>query len=196
MMEAGVAHLKFDPSKLEKLNDPARFESLQPDVMWGALGSPQPGIVVDIGAGTGLFAAKWVELAPGATVYAVDTEPTMLEWMRQNRPEVRTGAIVPVAGSEIHVPLDDGSAELVTMVNLHHELAHPEAMYCEAERLLACGGQLLVVDWAPVESPKGPPVAVRVSAERAERFVRAAGFSDVRSHAGLPYHWVVTATKR
>lgn len=191
-----MAHLKFDPKKLEKLNDPRRFDTLKPDIMWSALGGPQPRTVVDIGAGTGLFAAKWVELAPVATVYAADTEPAMLDWMRENRPQVRQGAIVPVSSSEMHVPLDDGIADLVTMVNLHHELAHPDAMYREAERLLACSGQILVVDWAPVDSPKGPPEAVRATAEQAVSFLREAGFSDVRPHSGLPYHWIITAVKR
>jgi len=33
-----MAHQKFDVSKIERLEDVARFESLDPDVMWAALG--------------------------------------------------------------------------------------------------------------------------------------------------------------
>ena len=29
-----MAHLKFNTEKLERLNDPGRFETLSPDVFW------------------------------------------------------------------------------------------------------------------------------------------------------------------
>lgn len=191
-----MAHMRFDPDKLAKLDDPGRFESLKPDVMWEALGSPVPSVIVEIGAGTGLFAAKWSELSPAAVVYAADVEPRALEWMRSHRPEVSAGRVIPVASSDLHVPLDDGMADLVTMVNLHHELAHPDVMYREAHRLLACGGRLLVADWAPVDSPKGPPAEIRVTGDTAFRHLRDARFHEVTLHGGLPYHWLVTAVKR
>lgn len=187
---------KFDPAKLEKLNDPGRFETIVPEVIWRALGSPTPRCIVDIGAGTGLFAAKWLELAPEAIVLAADVEPVMLDWMRAHRPEVAHGRIVPIASTEIHLPVDDFSADLVTMVNVHHELVHPDAMLSEAHRVLACGGQVLTVDWAPIESPKGPPLASRFTAEQVAQALACAGFSDVVIHPGLPYHWIVTAVKR
>lgn len=191
-----MAHDKFDPAQLDKLNDPGRFETMRPEVMQRALGESGPKVIVDVGAGAGLFSAKWLELWPGATVFAVDMEPRALRWIREHRPEVATGRIVPVASSEIHVPLDDGMADLVTMLNLHHELAEPDVMYREAHRLLRCGGHLLVVDWAPVESPKGPPLHVRIGGNDAVAHVTAAGFCDAEAHEGLPYHWLVTAEKR
>jgi SAM-dependent methyltransferase len=166
-----VAYQKFDPRKLERLTDEGRFETLVPEAMWTALGNPIPRTIVEIGSGPGLFAARFAAMAPGATVYAVDTEPAMLEWMRANRPEVAEGSIVPVLAEETHVPLDDGIADLVTMLNLHHELADPAATYAEAFRLLADGGQILVVDWAPVETPHGPSLSVRVTAETLAAFL-------------------------
>ena len=36
-------------------------------------------MIVEIGAGTGLFAARFARMAPGAIVYAVDLEPAMVE---------------------------------------------------------------------------------------------------------------------
>jgi hypothetical protein len=40
--EGSMAHLKFDPAKLEKLNDPGRLETLRPDTMWVAFGLQDP----------------------------------------------------------------------------------------------------------------------------------------------------------
>lgn len=190
-----MAHEKFDMRKLEKLNDPGRFETLRPLVMWEALGRPEPHVIVEIGAGTGLFAATFAGLAEGSVVYAADTEQTMIDWMRAHRPEVAAGRVLPVHSRETHVPLDDGVADLVVMINLHHELVDPAAVYVEASRLLAEGGQILVVDWAPIETPRGPSLSVRIGPADAEAFLEAAGFSDVTAHDTLPWHWLVTGSK-
>jgi SAM-dependent methyltransferase len=190
-----VGHQRFDISKLERLNDPGRFETLKTAAMWEALGSPHPQVIVEIGAGTGLFAAAFTELAPGAVVYAVDVEQVMIDWMHANRPEVEVGRIVPVRSHETSVPLDDGIADLVVMINVHHELAGPEETYREAWRLLRPGGQLLAVDWAPIETPRGPSQAVRVSAEDATALIASVGFTQIEGHGTLPWHWMVTGVR-
>lgn len=191
-----MAHQKFDISKLPKLNDTGRFDTIRPEVMWSALGITSPKVIVEIGAGTGLFAAKFAEMAPEATVYAADTEPVMLDWMRTHRPEVDSGRIVPVRSEEARVPLDDGVADAVVMINLHHELAEPDRIYSEALRLLAPHGKVLVVDWAPRETPHGPSLQVRVSAAALRRFLKDAGFDDIVVDEGaLPWHTMATAVR-
>ena len=190
-----MAHLKFDIAKLERLNDPGRFDTLKPAVMWTALGEPSPRVIVEIGAGTGLFSAAFSERAPDAVVYAADIEPTMIEWMRQHRPEVASGRVVPVLAEETRVPLPDGVADLVVMINLHHELVDPDASYAEAHRLLAPGGQLLVVDWKHEETPKGPPLSIRATKGTLERYLSAAGFSRIVAHDVLEWHELLTARR-
>ena len=191
-----MAHLKFDLAKLERLNDPARFETLVPDAMWDALGQPADArSIVEIGAGTGLFSAEFARRAQEAIVYAADLEPTMVEWMREHRPEVAEGRLVPVRAEESRVPLGDEIADVVVMINLHHELADPTASYRDAARLLVPGGRLLAVDWAPHDTPKGPPMSVRISAEDARGFLEGAGLTDVRTHDALPWHWMVTGIR-
>lgn len=190
-----MAHQKFDMTKLERLNDTGRFDTLIPEVMWNALGAPDPRAIVDIGAGTGLFAEKFAQLAPSATVYAADMAPAMVEWMHANRRDVASGRLVPLLSAETTVPLADASAQLVTMLNLHHELADPLALYAEALRLLESGGQLLVVDWAARETPKGPPLAIRATIPALQAALSAAGFVDIVSHEGLPWHSLLTARR-
>lgn len=190
-----MAHQKFDISKLERLNDTGRFDTMIPSVMWSALGSPRPRIIVDVGAGTGLFAEKFAELAPEATVYAADMAPQMVEWMSENRAGVAVGRLVPLLSTETGVPRPDAQAQLVTMLNLHHELADPVALYTEALRLLEPGGQLLVVDWAARETPKGPPLAIRATFKTLHATMESAGFTHVLQHDGLPWHTLATARR-
>ena len=192
-----MAHLKFNMDKLERLNDPGRFESLPPDTFWPALGPlPPAATIVEIGAGTGLFAAAFAERAPEATVYAADTAEAMLDWMRANRPEVTDGRVVPIKAEETYVPLADGVADAVYMINLHHELAHPEQSYAEAFRLLKPGGRVLVVDWAPRDTPKGPPPEVRVSMDALAALLHDAGFAEVAvDDTTLAWHLMATAVR-
>jgi ubiquinone/menaquinone biosynthesis C-methylase UbiE len=190
-----VAYEKFDVKKLERLNDEARFGVLQPDVMWQALGDPDPLAIVDIGAGTGLFARRFAEMASQAQVYAVDAAPVMVDWMLDNMPESLRGRLHPVLGQETTVPLTSGEADLVVMIHLHHELAEPLSSYREALRLLRPGGQILVVDWAQGDDPTGPPQHIRASADLMTRMLEDAGFEVVVTHQGLPKDSMLTARK-
>lgn len=188
---------KFDPAKLQRLNDPARLERVSPDVLWQAMGEPtHVTTIVEIGAGTGLYASEFLRRAPDAVLYASDVEAPMVEWMRENRPEVTAGRLVPLSSQEEHVPLEDSSADIVYMLNVHHELAEPSAIYAEAFRLLRPGGQALIADWAPVETSGGPPGRIRVSAQRLADYLTAAGFERPTIHEGaFETHSLVTAIR-
>ncbi len=190
-----MPHEKFDVTKIARLDDEARFAELDPDVMWAALGRPSPRVVVDIGAGTGLFARRFAHLAPSSVVYAVDTEPIMLRWIAEHEAAALEGRVRGLLAEETHVPLDDGFADLVVMINLHHELADPLATYREAARLLRPAGQLLVADWARTDGAGGPPMEIRVTSEQLVSQLGRARFEEIVVHGGLPRHNLVTARK-
>ena len=190
-----MPHEKFDLSKSDRLNDPARFELLPPGLLWEALGAPHPRTIIDIGAGTGLFACRFAELAPEADVYAVDVEPAMVRWMLEHRSLAECGHLHPLLGKETVVPLATGEADLVIMINLHHELAEPLNSYREAIRLLRIDGQLLLADWAADGEPGGPPAHVRATAEQISALLSAVGFHEIVSHPGLRRHTLLTARK-
>lgn len=190
-----MAHEKFDITKLERLNDEGRFETLIPERMLEALGEPRPRTIVEIGAGTGLFAATFADLIVGSVVHAVDTEPAMIDWMSANRAHVAAGTVVPVLSTENSVPLADCIADAVVTINVHHELADPIALYAEALRLLRAGGRMLVVDWAPGDTPHGPLLQVRATPETIVEMLGSVGFTDVTIHVGLPWHTMITARR-
>jgi SAM-dependent methyltransferase len=190
-----VPHEKFDVAKLERLNDEARFEYLDPKVLWAAANTPEARTIVEIGAGTGLFACRFAELAPKADVYAADIESVMVRWMFQHRPAALSGRLHPLLAEETKVPLPTGEADLVVMINVHHELADPKSSYCEALRLLRIGSTLLVADYSPEDTGSGPPPEVRASAEEIAEMLAEVGFCDITQHEGLSRHSLLTAHK-
>jgi SAM-dependent methyltransferase len=190
-----VPHEKFDIAKLERLNDVGRFEYLDPELMWAAAATPDARTIVEIGAGTGLFACRFADLAPEADIYAADIEPVMVRWMFQHRPAALCGRLHPILAEETKIPLPTGDADLVLMINVHHELADPRSSYCEALRLLKIGGTLLIADWLPGDTGSGPPHAVRASAEQIAEILSAVGFCEIEEHEDLLRHSLLTARK-
>ena len=179
---------KFDPSKLAKLNDPKRLKILNPEVIWTKADLRDAEVVVDIGAGTGFFALPFSKNLKAGKIYACDTSDVMIEWMKNNLPVELQGIIIPLKMEESSVPLADGIANLVYMINLHHELEDPVMILKESFRILRDGGKLIIIDWKKEETPEGPPLAIRVTEETIERQMLACDFTNIKKHAVLPYH--------
>jgi SAM-dependent methyltransferase len=186
---------KFDPRSIDKLNNPERFGRENPDVIWKELGLSAPRVLVDIGAGTGFFAVPFARKGPEITVHALDLQDEMLAWLTANLPEDVRTRVLPAKMEESAVPLPDGIADLVYMINLHHELEDRDAMMAECFRVLKSGGTVLVVDWTKGETPGGPPQEIRMEEEEISDDMKRAGFKDIRKHPVLPYHSFVTAKK-
>ena len=179
---------KFDPAKLAKLNDPKRLEILNPEVIWAKVDLRNPKVLVDIGAGTGFFALPFSRKLKAGKVYACDISEDMITWMENNLPMESRGVIIPLKMEESSVPLPDGIADLVYMINLHHELEDQVMVIKESLRLLKDGGKLMIIDWKKEETPEGPPLAIRVTDETIERQMLACAFTKIKKHAVLQYH--------
>ena len=186
---------KFDPKKLDKLNDPKRLEYLNPDLIWEKAALKDPSILIDIGAGTGFFALRFSEKMKRGKVYACDISDEMLSWMEDNLPPESKGRVIPVKMEESSVPLSDDMADLVYMINLHHELEQPQKVLREALRLLRRGGKLLIIDWKKEQTPEGPPVEIRVTKKTIESQMRRSGFANFNAYPILPYHHFLIGEK-
>lgn len=190
-----MAH-RFDPSKLDRLNDVGRLDDLVPDVMWAAFNAPDARDVIEVGAGTGMFAREFVaRMVAGGVLHAVDSEPVMLEWMSEHLPRGPENHIDVVSADALSIPLADASADIVYSISLHHELDDPAGMLAEAKRLLRPDGVIAIVDWKRDATPKGPPLEIRVGTAELVRQMVSAGFADVTAHDVLPYYDVVTGRR-
>lgn len=194
MSHAGAP--RFNPANAARLHDPMRLEKVPPALLWHLAAVPDARVIVDIGAGTGLFAAEFARLAPSAEVRAVDGSAEMLEWLREHLPPDLARRVRPVLAEVTRVPLPSAEADLVVMIALYHELGDAPAALAEAHRLLRPTGRLLVVDWKKQPTPTGPPMEHRVTAEAIAAAVSEAGFADVETdEVTLEEFSIVTATR-
>ena len=73
------------PSSIERLLRPERLETLDPFRVLSHCPLTQRDNVADIGVGTGYIAWRMAKkIGPKGTVYGVDIQPEMLEYLAQN----------------------------------------------------------------------------------------------------------------
>ncbi|HEX8481904.1 MAG TPA: metalloregulator ArsR/SmtB family transcription factor [Allosphingosinicella sp.] len=107
------------------------------------------GRLVDIGTGTG----RMLELfGPSAErALGVDRSPEMLRLARVKLAQAGLAGAELRQGDMYALPLAAGSADTVILHQVLHYAQQPGAAVAEAARLLAPGGRLLIVDFAPHE---------------------------------------------
>jgi ArsR family transcriptional regulator len=103
--------------------------------------------LVDLGTGTGRMLTL---LGPRAQhAVGLDLSRQMLNIARSNVADAGLPACELRHGDILSVGLEDGSADLVVAHQVLHYLGEPAAAVTEAARLVAPGGRLLIVDFAP-----------------------------------------------
>jgi ubiquinone/menaquinone biosynthesis C-methylase UbiE len=171
----------------------ARYDELRPvDENWWQLFDLVVGEadlrgrrVLDVGCGTGRFAAALAERA-GAKVWAIDPSLEMLEVARRNAPP----GVGFKTGSAESLPFKDAWFERVTMRLVVHLLDRPRAL-AEARRVLGAGGRLAIASFDPAHFDEFWLNRLFPSLERIDRArfptpatleaeLRAAGFGAVR----------------
>ena len=136
--------------------------------------------VLDVGAGTGLFAEAFAQ--SGLQVAGIDINENLL---------VEARKFVPAAdfkvGSMENIPFDDKSFDLVFLGHVLHEAGDLSSALTEALRVAQ--KRVVVLEWPPIEEEMGPPLSHRLQPEAVIAAAQKAGFAkvhDVRlKHMGL-----------
>ena len=132
---------KFDHRKLQKLNNPQRLVDIPPEYICDKLAIENPDVLVEIGAGTAFFSIAFLQHLKPSAIYACDLSEVMINWIKKNvSPKYPT--IIPLKSEEHVLPLGDKIAELVFMINLHHELDNAASTVKESYRILKPGGEI------------------------------------------------------
>ena len=181
---------KFNPNKMQKLNNPDRLIDLPPDFMFSKAGITDPQTILDIGAGTGFYSIQLVKYFKNCKVIACDIAEVMLDWINENvvnnYPEIST-----LLMTENQIPVQDNIGDMVMMLNLHHELEEPDKMLTECKRILKPGGRILISDWKKEEMPMGPPLEIRCDPEDVAEQLKTCGYKNVKTYNDLKNNFVV-----
>ncbi len=142
---------------------------------WGRWVEPVYGerpVVLDLGAGPGMFVQALALRTPGIHAIGVECAPYMLE-----------AAVELPEGCEMmaedlhdpHLPLEDGSVDAAMASVVLHEMNQPLRTLQEVGRCLKPGGRLYILDWvrAPLE------VYIRAQTEEARVFDKATSVDEL-----------------
>jgi ubiquinone/menaquinone biosynthesis C-methylase UbiE len=186
-----MEHRFDDPERYAKsFDDPARDTWQMPGRVIDALGIAAEASVADVGAGTGYFSVRLAKAVPRGTVYAVDIEPSMLEYIRKRAATERLSNVVTVqagtTGPNLPKPVD-----LVLVVDTYHHLPDRPRYFRDLQKALVAGGRVAIIDFRK-DSPEGPPREFRFEADQIVDEMKQAGFRLDARHEFLPrQHFLV-----
>ncbi|MCY4028479.1 MAG: class I SAM-dependent methyltransferase [Acidobacteria bacterium] len=186
--EAGrhMEHRFDDPERYaQSFDDPARDEWQMPARVIAALDVGPGQAVADIGAGTGYFTVRLARETEARTVYAVDIEPSMVDYVRQRADEEGLGNVVGVV-AEADSPNLPEPVDLALIVNTYHHIPERVAYFSALRDRLAPGGRIAIIDPRKGAPGGGPPDEFRFTPEEIAEELGRAGFELLTRHDFLP----------
>ncbi len=101
--------------------------------------------VLDIGCGTGKFAARVLQRFPETQVWGLDLCPGMLGQAKE-RVHASGGRLHLVQGDSERLPFADGHFDVITCSHSFHHYPNQERVVAEMHRVLKPGGRLFIID--------------------------------------------------
>lgn len=143
--------------------------------------------VADIGAGSGYFTLALARaVAPSGTVFAVDIQQEMVDFLAARARTEQVKNIKPILSKIDDVCLADESVDLVLLVDAYHEFDHPWEMMRSIARALRKGGRVALVEYRG-EDPDVPIKPLHKMTEAQARLeVEATGLVFERNDSILP----------
>src|SRR5262249_28183461 len=135
---------------------PEREEEEGPERALDLIGIAPKMVVADVGAGTGYMTVRLARrVGPAGKVYANDLQPAMLQLIQDKVLSEQLANVELVQGTEDDARLPAGALDLVLLVDVYHELRHPQRMLQSLQRALKLNGRLVLVEYRK-EDPSIP----------------------------------------
>ena len=121
-----------------------------------SLGIREGEAVCDFGCGNGYYTLPFAErVGPNGRVFAVDIQQEMLDMLAERAAERELENLERVLGDVRDPKLPAASCDLVCMIDVYHELSHPESVLARVRAALKDGGRLVIVEFR-LEDPTVP----------------------------------------
>jgi ubiquinone/menaquinone biosynthesis C-methylase UbiE len=182
---AHMEHRFEDAEKYAKsFDDPARDAWQMPARVIEALALKTGAVIADVGAGTGYFTVRLAKAPAVSKVYAVDIESSMVEYVRQRSVKEGLKNVVAVHGASERTNLPE-PVDLVLVVDTYHHIPSRTSYFWELRKSMKPGAKVAIIDFRK-DSPTGPPVEFRFTADQITAELSKAGFRLETSHDFLP----------
>ena len=177
------------------LTRPERQREEQPDRLVNSLDIQPGATVVDLGAGVGYFTWRLArKVGRAGKVIAVEIQQEMLDMLGANLRERGIENVEMVLATPRNPRLPESAIDLVLLVDVYHELAHPALTLAHIRRSLKPTGRLVVVEYRKGQPgvPIHPLHKMSVAEVRSE--IEPAGFDLAEVLEFLPSQHVIVFT--
>lgn len=178
-------------NKTAYLDDPQRNGGLTAEALLDQLHIKKSDQILDFGAGTGYFTLPLAQRIDD-TVYALDTDPSMLALIREKAQAAAIENIELVSSELTNTALAEDSLDIILASLVMHEITSLGPVLDNMHSLLNTGGRLIAIE---LEPKTGGPKAPRLTSSDLEQQLSAAGFEVVEKFFPAPSLYVLVAKK-
>jgi len=170
----------------------SREQEEAPEAALELIGIRRGMVIGDVGAGSGYMTMRMARMVgPGGTVFANDIQPGMLRIVQEKASREGLSNIRIVLGTDTDARLPDNALDLAILVDVYHELWHPQEMLRSIRRSLKAGGELVLVEYRKEDASIPIAPAHRMSIAEARAEVEAEGYTFDRVIPGLPRQHII-----
>jgi len=152
-------------------------------------------VIADIGAGSGYYTFRIAPLVPEGQVIAVDIQPEMLRYLRDESTKLGISNIAPHLGAIDDLKLPPNTLDAALMVDAYHEFSHPAEMLQSLYTALKPGGKIYLLEFR-AEDPDVPIKPLhKMTAAQAIKEYEALGFTFLENKPDLPWQHLLIFEK-
>ena len=128
----------------KKASDPKN----KPDKIIEAIALKPGQSIADIGSGGGYFSLRFAKIVgEEGRVYAVDTKPELLEYVKNSAREEGLDNVIPTLVSEDKLDLPEKSLDLIFMRNVTHHIPNRVEYFKSLKRFLKPDGRIAIIEY-------------------------------------------------
>jgi ubiquinone/menaquinone biosynthesis C-methylase UbiE len=179
-----MEHRFADPERYAKeFDDPARDRQMPARII-DTLGFKAGQSVADIGAGTGYFSIRLANVPAAPTVYAVDIEPSMVQYLKARAANAGLKNVI-VVQANADSPNLPAPVDTVLVVDTYHHIANRVEYFRKLRASFKPSGRLTIIDFRK-DAPTGPPPEFRFTEAQITSELMQVGYRLRESYTFLP----------
>ncbi|MEE9437530.1 MAG: class I SAM-dependent methyltransferase [Saprospiraceae bacterium] len=178
----------------KSFEDEDRASWQKPELVIQKLGDIRGKTIADIGAGTGYFSFRMAK--SGAFVTAIDVDKRFQNFINDKKEKENTANLKTKFVGYDNPELEKDEFDVLLIVDTYHHFNDKIEYMTHCFKGLKKGGTLMNVDFKNIETPHGPPVDHRISANDVKNDLLKVGFTSVEIDQNtLTEQYIITAKK-
>jgi ubiquinone/menaquinone biosynthesis C-methylase UbiE len=189
-----IAHVSGGPGWLDR---PEREKEEATSKLLPPLKIKNGDVVVDLGAGSGYYTMRLAKLVGDkGKVVAVDVQADMLAIIKTKMRKAKVENIELIQCTESDPKLPKAAVDLILMVDVYHELAHPYEVTQKMVDSLKPGGRLVFVEYRLEDDNVPIKLVHKMTEKQVIREMEPFALRHVETQGHLPWQHVIIFEKK